>query len=61
MLHAERNICVHNPGGDAPSIVGTVVVHVAFDYRALPFISSPDPYFELFRQSARRVQPDFQL
>ena len=26
--------------------VGTIVVHVAFDYRTLPFITSQSPYFE---------------
>jgi signal transduction histidine kinase len=51
MLHAERNICVFNQNGMPPEIVGTIVVHVAFDYRALPFIPSPDPYFEVFRTS----------
>ena len=51
LLHAERNICVSNPTRATPEIVGTIVVHVAFDYRALPFISSPDPYFEVFRTS----------
>jgi signal transduction histidine kinase len=51
MLHAERNICVFHQDGVPPEIVGTIVVHVAFDYRALPFIRSPDPYFEVFRTS----------
>ena len=51
MLHAERNICVYNPNGVPAEIAGTIGVHVAFDYRALPFISSPDPYFEVFRTS----------
>ncbi len=58
MLHAERNICVHDSNGDVPAIVGTIVVHVAFDYRALPFISSPDPYFELFRQTEETPSND---
>jgi signal transduction histidine kinase/MFS family permease len=49
MLHAERNICVENAGSNDAAIAGTIVVHVAFDYRALPFISSQDPYFEVFR------------
>jgi signal transduction histidine kinase len=51
LLHAERNICVYNANGVPAEIAGTIVVHVAFDYRALPFISSPDPYFEVFRTS----------
>ena len=30
--------------------VGTIVVHVlVFDYRTLPFITSQNPYFEVFR------------
>ena len=46
MLHAERGVCV---GG---AVSGRIVVHVMLDYRALPFISSPSPYFEVFRASA---------
>jgi signal transduction histidine kinase len=44
MLHAERGVC------DAEgTIVGAVVVHVApTDYQALPFVSSPNPYYEVF-------------
>jgi signal transduction histidine kinase len=45
MLHAERNIC------DGNRTVGAVVVHVIFDYRTLPFISSQSPYFDVFRPS----------
>src|SRR5690606_17233934 len=44
LLHAERNICVSGPGGE-PEIAGSIVVHVAFDYRTLPFIASQSPYF----------------
>ncbi len=43
MLHAERNIC------DGGRTVGAVVIHVVFDYRTLPFISSQSPYFDVFR------------
>jgi signal transduction histidine kinase len=49
MLHAERNICVQDGNGGPPEILGTIVVHVAFDYRTLPFITSQSPYFEIFR------------
>ena len=49
LLHAERNICVEAGNGAAPEVVGTIVVHVAFDYRTLPFITSQSPYFEVFR------------
>ena len=45
MLHAERNIC------DGGKTVGAVVVHVVFDYRSLPFISSQSPYVDVFRPS----------
>lgn len=52
MLHAERRICVaENSGALTP--VGTIVLHVVFDYRTLPFITSQSPYFELFRSSER--------
>jgi signal transduction histidine kinase len=52
MLHAARQICVIDPGAPAspPRVVGTIVVHVlVFDYRTLPFITSQNPYFEVFR------------
>ena len=51
MLHAERRICVHPEGGGPLASVGTIVLHVVFDYRTLPFITSQSPYFELFRPS----------
>jgi signal transduction histidine kinase len=43
MLHAERGICSNG------QLVGGIVVHVMLDYRTLPFISSQNPYFEVFR------------
>ena len=43
VLHAERAIC--SPTGS--SAAGSLVVHVAVDYRTLPFISSASPYTEL--------------
>ena len=43
MLHAERNVC------DNGNPVGAIVVHVVFDYRTLPFISSQSAYVEVFR------------
>jgi signal transduction histidine kinase len=42
MLHAERGLC--GPDG---SLNGAVVVHIARDYRSLPFVSSANPYAEL--------------
>jgi signal transduction histidine kinase len=57
MLHAERGVCV---GG---AVSGRIVVHVMLDYRSLPFISSPSPYFEVFRASASddSSSPDIDL
>ena len=51
ILHGERAICV--PGasaGAAPVVQGSVVVHLALDYQALPFISPRNPYVELLRE-----------
>lgn len=61
MLHAERGICVEEPGR-APTIVAGIVVHVMLDYPVLPFISSPDPYAEFFRGAATDpILPDTML
>jgi signal transduction histidine kinase len=49
MLHAERGLCLPASSPQGATLVGSVVVHVMFDYRSLPFISSQSPYFELFR------------
>ena len=50
VLHADRQICVSPSPGAPRQPVGTIVVHVLlFDYRTLPFISSQNPYFEVFR------------
>nr|MDQ3349886.1 HAMP domain-containing histidine kinase [Acidobacteriota bacterium] len=50
VLHADRQICVSATPGGPLEAVGTIVVHVLlFDYRTLPFISSQNPYFEVFR------------
>jgi signal transduction histidine kinase len=49
VLHAERGICMRNQLTGSLSTVGSIIVHVAFDYRTLPFITSQSPYFELFR------------
>jgi signal transduction histidine kinase len=54
VLHADRQICVPTGPGGALEPVGTIVVHVLlFDYRTLPFISSQNPYFEVFRPTDR--------
>ncbi len=49
VLHAERSICIGGANGTPPEAVGTVILHVASDYRTLPFITSQSPYFEVFR------------
>ena len=52
MLHAARQICAPGAPGDAPRVVGSIVVHVlVFDYRSLPFVTSQNPYFEVFRRT----------
>ena len=50
MLHAARRICAPAAAGEPPRVVGSIVVHVlVFDYRTLPFVTSQNPYFEVFR------------
>ena len=49
MLHAARQICTPASPGVPPRPVGSIVVHVLFDYRTLPFITPQNPYFEVFR------------
>jgi signal transduction histidine kinase len=49
VLHAERGICAEGGGNGASKPVGTIIVHVALDFRTLPFITSQSPYFELLR------------
>ncbi len=50
LLHAAKRICVADAPGGPLRPVGTIVVHVlVFDYRTLPFTSSQNPYFEVFR------------
>jgi signal transduction histidine kinase len=51
MLHAERGVCADG------AVSGRIVVHVMLDYRALPFISSPSPYFEVFRAANTTAAP----
>ena len=50
ILHGERAICIPAPSGGAPVVQGSVVVHLALDYQALPFISPQNPYVELLRE-----------
>jgi HAMP domain-containing protein len=55
VLHAERGICLRDPYTGSLTTVGTIIVHVAFDFRTLPFITSQSPYFELFRPNRTGV------
>jgi hypothetical protein len=49
MLHAERGLC--NAAG---ALTGAVVVHVARDYRSLPFVASANPYADVLGASPDR-------
>lgn len=53
MLHAERGVC------DADGqLLGGVVLHVASpDYQALPFVSSPSPYYEMLGAPSDAATP----
>jgi len=50
-LHAERSFC--DASGRS---TGSVVIHVLFDYRALPFISAINPYDDLLRRAIQSPQ-----
>lgn len=50
-LHAERSLC-----DAAGRSSGSVVIHVLFDYRALPFISAINPYDDLLRRASQSPQ-----
>jgi signal transduction histidine kinase len=51
VLHAERGICAVDGATGEPRAVGTIIIHIALDFRTLPFITSQSPYFELLRPS----------
>jgi hypothetical protein len=58
MLHAERGICADGV------FQGAVVVHIVPDYRALPFVSSANPYYDVLSldvQQRRSRIADLQL
>ena len=67
ILHGERAICAPGPRAGAPPLVrGSVVVHLALDYQALPFFSPRNPYVELLRErpgesAARQAGRDVEL
>jgi signal transduction histidine kinase len=48
MLHAERAVCERAADGSERHL-GTIVVHVMLDYRALPFLTSQGPYQQMLR------------
>jgi signal transduction histidine kinase len=47
LLHAGRRLCTEDAGHRR--MVGTIVIHAMLDYGTLPFITSQNPYIELFR------------
>ncbi|MFO7694778.1 MAG: HAMP domain-containing sensor histidine kinase [Vicinamibacterales bacterium] len=47
LLHAGRGLCVSD--GGRTRMVGTLVIHAMLDYGSLPFITSQNPYVELFQ------------
>ncbi|HEX4566512.1 MAG TPA: HAMP domain-containing sensor histidine kinase [Vicinamibacterales bacterium] len=49
MLRAQRGVCRNGV------VRGAIVVHVALDYRTLPFITSPSGYFDVFSASGSRA------
>ncbi len=58
LLHAAKRICVADSPGGPLRPVGTIVVHVlVFDYRRLPFITSQNPYYEVFRSAEGDTPP----
>ncbi len=57
MLHAERGICSVGENGEAVQR-GTVILHVVFDFETLPFITSQNPYFEVFRANDANPQEE---
>jgi signal transduction histidine kinase len=56
MLRAERGLCVVGPDGTRLP-AGAVVVVAQVDYESLPFISSRNPYVELFEGGAASPLP----
>ena len=51
LLHAERGIC-----DAAGHFAGAVVIHIVPDYRALPFVSSANPYYEVLAGPDARLR-----
>ena len=53
MLHAERRICTTDATVNV-AIQGAIILHVLFEYETLPFITSQNPYFEVFVRGRER-------
>jgi signal transduction histidine kinase len=51
MLHAERRICSRDLD-NLVDVQGTIILRVLVEYETLPFISSQNPYYEVFRAGA---------
>ncbi len=51
-LHAQRSLCA---GG---RVIATIVAHVVFDYRTLPFISSQSEYFDVLGSETEGTPPE---
>lgn len=51
ILHGDRALCASDGAGGDPFVRGSVVVHLALDYQALPFISPGSPYAAVLRAS----------
>ena len=54
ILHGDRALCEPGGGAGKPLVRGSVVVHLALDYQALPFISPGNPYAAVLRESENR-------
>jgi len=52
LLHAGRGLCVEVNGHR--EVVGAIVIHAMLDYGTLPFLTSQNPYVDLFRTQADR-------
>ena len=55
MLHAERHVCLPDDEGRVVP-QGGIILHVVPEYETLPFISSQNPYLEVFRAGFEREE-----
>ncbi|MCX6552913.1 MAG: HAMP domain-containing sensor histidine kinase [Acidobacteria bacterium] len=54
LLHAGRGLCTVTKG--QRTMVGSIVIHAMLDYGSLPFITSQNPYVELFRNPTASIE-----